>query len=75
MEELALKHEFQQQEGRYIKVSSYPKAASEKEADRMYRKQATEMAADMMKAGTIADSAHARNVSRTICPRSGLGPR
>jgi hypothetical protein len=52
MEELALKHELQQQEGRYIKAPSYPMAASENEADRPYRKQATEMAADMMKAGT-----------------------
>jgi hypothetical protein len=66
LEELALKQELQQQEGRYIKASSYPKAASEKEADRLYRKQATEMAADMMKAGTIADSARATQIEEQV---------
>ena len=43
MEELALKHDLQQQEGRYIKAPCYLKAASEKEADRLYRQQAAEI--------------------------------
>ena len=64
MEGLALKHDLQQQEGRYIIAPCYLKAASKKEADQLYHKQAMEMAADMMKAGTIADSARATQIEK-----------
>jgi len=45
LEELELNHDLQQQKGRYIKAPPYLKAASEKEADQLYRKTALEMAA------------------------------
>jgi hypothetical protein len=66
MEGLALKHDLQQQEGRYIIAPCYLKAASKKEADQLYHKQAMEMAADMMKAGTIADNARATQIEEQI---------
>ena len=54
--ELALKNDLQQQEGRYVKAPCYLKTVDKREADRRYRAQAMEMVADMMKAGTVADS-------------------
>jgi hypothetical protein len=38
MEDLALKHDLQQQEGRYIKAPCYLKATSKKDTDRLYLK-------------------------------------
>jgi hypothetical protein len=66
LEELALKHDLQQLEGRYIKAPCYLKAASKKEAAQLYRKEAMEMAAEMMKAGTLADSAGATKIEEQV---------
>jgi hypothetical protein len=63
---LALKHDLQQQEGRYVKAPCYLKTADKKEADRRYRAQAMEMGADMMKAGTIANSARATQIEEQV---------
>jgi hypothetical protein len=39
---------------------------SEKETDRLYHKQSTEMAADMIKTGTIADRARATQIEEQV---------
>jgi hypothetical protein len=57
MEGLVIKHDLQQQEDRYIKTTWYLKTDNKKETDRLYHKQVMEMTTDMMKTGTIADSA------------------
>jgi hypothetical protein len=66
LEELALKHDLQQQEGRCIKARCYLKTASKKEADQLYPKKAMEMAAEMMKAGTLAESARATQTEEQV---------
>ena len=66
VEKLALKHDLQQQEGRYVKAPCYLKTVDKREADRRYCAQAMEMAADMMKAGTTADSARATQIEEQV---------
>ena len=48
VEELALKHDLQQQEGRYVKAPRYLQAASKKHVDRRYREDAIEMTVEMV---------------------------
>ena len=51
LEELALKHDLQQQEGRWIKAPCYLKSDNKKETDQLYRKKAMEMTSEMIKTG------------------------
>jgi hypothetical protein len=66
LHELALKHDLQQQEGRYVKAPCYLKTADKKEADRRYLAQAMEMGADLMKAGTLANSKRATQIEEQV---------
>ena len=53
LKELVIKHELQQQEGRYVKAPRYLHAASKAYADRRYVEDAAEKAIEMMQAGTV----------------------
>jgi hypothetical protein len=66
LHDLALKHDLQQQEGRYVKAPCYLKTADKKEADRRYLAQAMEMGADLMKAGTLANSKRATQIEEQV---------
>ena len=66
LEELAMKHELQQQEGRYVKAPRYLHAGSKTYADRRYREDAVEKAVEMMQAGTIDQSTRSVQIEQQI---------
>jgi hypothetical protein len=66
LEELAMKHELQQQEGRYVKAPRYLHAASKEYANRRYREDAVETAVEMMQAGTIDQSARSVRIEQQV---------
>ena len=66
LEELAMKHELQQQEGRYVKAPRYLHAASKAYADHRYREDAVEKAVEMMQAGTIDQSSRSVQIEQQI---------
>ena len=66
LEELAMKHELQQQEGRYVKTPRYLHAASKAYADRRYREDAVEKAVEMMQAGTIDQSTRSVRIEQQV---------
>ena len=66
LEELSMKYELQQQEGRYVKAPRYLHAASKAYADRHYREDAVEKAVEMMQTGTIDQSSRSVQIEQQI---------
>jgi hypothetical protein len=77
LKELVIKHELQQQEGRYVKAPRYLHAASKEYADHRYLKDAAEKAIEMIQAPLAlvpcrsGGRPHRTDRRATSCPGDG----
>ena len=66
LEDLVMKYELQQQQGRYVKAPRYLCEANKTYADRRYREDAVEKTVEMIQADTIDQSTRSVQIEKQV---------